>query len=153
MALVITLIVLGIVLLLAELIIIPGFGITGILGLLSLTGGVVMAYHRYGNMAGHAALIGSIIICVVFLCFALRAKTCKRLSLQDEITAQAVDTASDKGLVAGMQGVAITRLAPMGTVKINEVETEATTYDSLIDPRQKVEIVKIEGAKVFVKAI
>jgi membrane-bound ClpP family serine protease len=142
---------LGAVLLLAELMIIPGFGVTGILGILSLAGGVVMAYYRYDNSTGHIVLAGTVVICILFAWYALRPKTWKRLSLTSAITSQAVDTAAERGLAAGMQGVAITRLAPAGTVKVNNVQIEATTFEGIIDPAQKVEIVKTEGARVVVK--
>ncbi|MDR0694588.1 MAG: NfeD family protein [Prevotellaceae bacterium] len=150
MALIITLILLGVVLLLMELLIIPGFGITGILGILSLAGGVVMAYYKYDDGTGHIVLAGTIIICILFACYALRPKTWKRLSLTSAITSQAVGTAAERGLAVGMQGITVTRLAPVGTVKINSVQIEATSFEGIINPSQKVEIVKIDGAKVIV---
>jgi membrane-bound ClpP family serine protease len=151
MALIITLILLGAVLLLIELLIIPGFGVTGILGVLSLAGGVVMAYYRYHNGTEHVVLAGAIIICILFSWYALRPKTWKKLSLHSAITSQAVDTAAERGLAIGMRGTAITRLAPAGTVKINNVQIEAFTFEGIINPAQAVEIVKLEGAKVIVK--
>ncbi|MDR3351389.1 MAG: hypothetical protein LBN98_07115 [Prevotellaceae bacterium] len=151
MALIITLILLGVVLLLTELLIIPGFGVTGILGILALVGGVVMGYHRYDDGTGHLVLAGTIVICIVFAWFALRPGTWKRLSLTSAITSQAVGTAAERGLAAGMEGVAITRLAPAGTVKINDVQIEATALEGIIRPAQRVRIVKVEGAKVTVK--
>jgi membrane-bound ClpP family serine protease len=153
MGLIITLIILGTILLLIELLIIPGFGVTGILGILSLVGGVVMAYYNHGNGVGHLTLASAVVICGVLTGFALRPKTWKRLSLNENITAQAITTAEERGLSVGMQGVSITRLAPMGTVKINHTQTEAVTFDGIINPAQKVEIVKIEGAKVIVKTV
>ncbi|MDR3134040.1 MAG: NfeD family protein [Prevotellaceae bacterium] len=153
MALIITLILLGVVLLLMELLIIPGFGITGILGLLALVGGVVMSYYKYDDHTGHFILAGTIIICMVFAWFALRPKTWKRLSLTSAITSQAVDTAAGRGLAAGMQGVTLTRLSPVGTVKVNNVQIEATAFEGIIGPAQQVEIVKLDNTKVIVKPI
>ncbi len=153
MALVITLIVLGIVLLLIELMLIPGFGVTGILGILSLVGGVVLAYTSHGATVGHITLATTIVASALLLWYALQPKTWKRLTLHENITAQAIETPQQKGLEAGMQGMAITRLAPMGTVKINGVEIEAASHDTIIDPLAKVEIIKIDGTKVIVKTI
>lgn len=151
MALIITLILLGVVLLLTELLIIPGFGVTGILGILSLVGGVVMAYYKYDDATGHIVLAGTVVICILFACYALRSKTWNRLSLASAITSQAVDTAAERGLAVGMQGITITRLAPVGKVKIDNVQIEATSLEGIINAAQKVKIVKLDGAKVFVK--
>jgi membrane-bound ClpP family serine protease len=153
MALIITLILLGVVLLLTELLILPGFGVTGILGILSLVGGVVMAYYKYDNGTGHFVLAGTIVICILFAWYALRPKTWNRLSLTSAITSQAVDTASERGLNVGMQGVSVTRLAPVGKVKINNVQIEATSFEGIINAAQKVAIVKLDGAKVIVKPV
>jgi len=151
MALIITLIALGLVLLLLELFIIPGFGITGILGFASLAGGVVMAYVSYGVMTGHIVLVGALVISGLIVWLLLRSRTLDRLALHENITAQAIDSAEEKGLIIGMQGIAVTRLAPMGTVKFDEIETEAVAFEGIIDAQQQVVIIKIEGAKVIVK--
>jgi len=153
MGLIITLIALGIILLLVELMLIPGFGVTGILGIVSLVSGVVLAYMWRGAMVGHIMLGCTLAASALLLWYALQPKTWKRLTLHENITAQAVETPQQKGLETGMQGVAVTRLAPMGTVRINGVETEATSHDNIIDPMQKVEIIKIDGAKIIVKTI
>jgi membrane-bound ClpP family serine protease len=96
-------------------------------------------------------LAGTIVICILFAWYALRPKTWNRLSLTSAITSQAVDTATERGLATGMQGISITRLAPIGTVKINNVQIEATSFEGIINPAQPVEIVKLDGAKVIVK--
>lgn len=151
MALIITLIVLGIILLLTELLLIPGFGVAGILGIAALAGGVVMAYYTRGAATGHIVLAGALLFCGLLTGYALRAGTWKRLTLHDNITARVFENPEDRGLSVGMKGVAITRLAPMGMVEINHVKIEATSYEGVIDPARPVEIVKIDGVKVVVK--
>ncbi|MDR1680460.1 MAG: hypothetical protein LBS12_01565 [Prevotellaceae bacterium] len=151
MALIITLIVLGIILLLVELLLIPGFGIAGIPGIAALAGGVVMAYYTRGAVTGHIVLVSAILLCGLLVWYALRSNTWKRLALHDNITAQAFDKPEDRGLSTGMKGVSITRLAPMGTVRFNNVKIEATAYEGIINPSRPVEIVKIDGIKIIVK--
>ncbi len=153
MALIITLIALGFILLLTELLIIPGFGITGILGILSLIGGIVLAYTTHSALTGHITLAVTLVFSAIFLWYALQPKTWNKLTLKENITAQ-VDTSADaKGIVVGMQGIALTRLAPMGKVRINGVEVEATAREGIINAQQAVEVVKTEGVKVFVKIV
>ena len=52
MGLVITLIILGLLLLFAEILIIPGVGIAGILGLLSMGGSCAYAFMEIGQTTG-----------------------------------------------------------------------------------------------------
>ncbi|MDR0728619.1 MAG: hypothetical protein LBF19_00625 [Prevotellaceae bacterium] len=151
MALIITLIVLGMILLLVELLLIPGFGIAGILGIIALVGGVIMAYYMRGAATGHI-ILSSVILCgALLLWYALRSNTWKRLTLHDNIAGQALDKPEDKGIHIGMKGVSITRLAPMGTALFDHVKIEATAYEGIINPSRPVEIVKIDGIKVIVK--
>ena len=52
LALVISLIIIGLVLLAIELLIIPGFGVTGILGIASLVGACFFAFYSFGYLFG-----------------------------------------------------------------------------------------------------
>ena len=49
MELVITLFVIGLILILVEMLIIPGFGIPGILGLLSVLGSIAYSFYEFGK--------------------------------------------------------------------------------------------------------
>ena len=52
MGFIITLILVGLVLMFAEILIIPGVGVAGILGLLSLGGSCFYAFYEFGNTVG-----------------------------------------------------------------------------------------------------
>ena len=52
MTLIITLIAVGILLLAIEVLIIPGFGFAGVIGLLSIIGAVVLAFVEFGQVTG-----------------------------------------------------------------------------------------------------
>ena len=52
MGFIITLILVGLVLIFAEILLVPGVGIAGILGLLSMGGSCYYAFYEYGNTVG-----------------------------------------------------------------------------------------------------
>ena len=79
MGFVITLIILGIILLLAEIFLIPGIGIAGILGLISLCGSSYYAFAFLSPMAGAIVTTVNIVLLAVVLFYALRAKTWKNV--------------------------------------------------------------------------
>jgi membrane-bound ClpP family serine protease len=151
MGLIITLIIIGIMLLLLELLVIPGFGITGILGVAALIGGIVLAYTSLGTTAGHLTLFFSLAGCGIALWMIMRSKTWNRLSLKTNIDDKVDVLPEQKGIKAGDSGMAITRLAPMGKVRINNVDVEATAREGIIDTGQTVEVIKIDGNKIIVK--
>ena len=153
MSLIITLIVIGIILLAIELLIIPGFGIAGVLGLLSVIGAVVLAFVQLGTSMGLIVLGGTIVLLTVMTILILRSKTWKKLSLKENIDAKVDSDPAEKGLTIGMIGITISRLAPAGKIRINNFDIEARSYDAIIDSGKQVEIIAIEDNKVTVKEV
>lgn len=152
-ALVVTLIIIGLLLLGAELIIIPGFGIAGILGIASVVASCWIAFAQIGTVAGIVVILVNIILIAGTTILMLRSRTWKKLSLKTNIDSK-VDTApQEKGISVGDRGTAITRLAPAGKVQIGENLLEAFTRDSLVEPGKGIEVVEIERNKILVKEI
>ena len=152
-ALVITLMIVGLLLLGAELIIIPGFGIAGILGIAAVAASCWVAFVHLGTAAGIVAILANIVLIVATTILMLRSKTWKRLSLKTNIDAKVDSVPAEKGIAVGTKGVSITRLAPAGTVQFGDGTVEAFTYDSLVEPGKEVEVCGIEGNKIYVKEI
>jgi len=153
MSLVITLIIIGIILLVIELLIIPGFGFTGVLGLLSIIGAVVLAFTQLGTTAGLIVLACTIVALALMTILILRSKTWKKLSLKVNIDAKVDSAPAEKGLVIGMIGTTLSRLAPAGKIRINNIDIEARSYDAIIDSGTQVEIIAIDDNKVTVKQV
>ena len=151
MALIITLILLGIILLLVEILLIPGFAVTGILGLASLAGSCYFAFTEYGAVGGTITIAVNIALIVLFLVYALRAKTWKRLSLHTEINSKADKKPEEKGIEPGQKGIAMTRLNPMGKARINNIVLEVKSMDGFIDNDRTIEVAYIEDNQVIVR--
>jgi len=83
--LVVLLAVAGIVLLLLEVFLLPGFGIAGIAGFLSLAGAVVAAYLRISVLAGRITLAGSLLATALAVYVFLRGRALQRMSLDTSI--------------------------------------------------------------------
>ncbi|MDR2586268.1 MAG: NfeD family protein [Prevotellaceae bacterium] len=150
MGLIILLIIVGIVLLLAELLLIPGVGIAGVLGLASLIGANFIAFFYYSQTVGVVVLVVTLIICIIVVWYALRAKTWKRLSLQHEIEAKAISSPKDLGIHIGMKGKTIGRLIPSGKARFDTTDVEVYALHGVIDPGTEVEVVQIEDMRIFV---
>ena len=140
-ALIITLVIVGLLLMGVELLVIPGFGVTGILGIISFVGSGYLTFVKFGVTAG---------VLVVLL---LRSKTWKKMTLNTNIEAKVDDVPQSKGVDVGMTGVALTRMAPAGLAEIGDTTLEVFSRDSIIDGGSKVEVVDIIDNKVIVKKI
>ena len=149
MGFVITLILVGLVLIFAEILLIPGVGIAGILGLLSLGGSCWYAFAEMGTMVGSIVTGVVVVLIVAMTVWVLRAKTWKRLALETNIDSKAVSSGSI--LSVGDRGVTVTRLAPMGMVRFGDDSVEVKALEGMIDPGVPVEIVMIEDNRIFVR--
>ena len=151
MGLIILLILAGLLLLFAEIMIIPGIGAAGILGVIALAGSCYYAFVYMGVTSGILVTLANIILVSGLLVFLLRAKTWKKLKLDTVIDSKA--TANVSSVKAGMQGKTVTRLAPMGTAVINDKNCEVTSVDGMLDPGVPVEVAKVENNKIYVKIL
>jgi len=147
-----TLILVGLLLLIAELLLIPGVGIAGILGLCSMGASCWYAYHFFDHVTGTVVVVINVILLIIFTVFALREKTWKRFELGTEIASKV--NAENEKIKVGDQGMTETRLAPMGTARFENTSCEVKSEDnSLIASGTPVIVTRIEDNKVIVKPI
>lgn len=151
MGLIITLILLGLLLVLAEILLIPGVGIAGVLGLLAMGGSCAYAFVEMGNITGIIVTSVNAVLLVALIIWVLRAQTWKRLSLETNIDSKAV--VPEVEVSVGDKGRSVTRLAPMGTVRFGDNSLEVTSMEGLIDPGMDVQVVAIEDGKIYVAIV
>lgn len=152
MTYIISLIILGLLLMLVELLLVPGVGVAGFASLASLAAACWYAFAKISVRAGWITVAVVIFILLLFLVWILRAKTWKRFEQKSVIDARTnVEVESVK---VGDRGVTTTRLAPMGMARIGGVQLEVKSCDnSLVDPSSEIEVVAIENNTVSVKTI
>lgn len=151
MGLIITLILVGLILILAEILLIPGVGVAGILGLLSMGGSCAYAFMEFGNQTGAIVTAVNAVLLVAFIVWVLRAKTWKRLALDTNIDAKAV--VPEVKVAPGDRGKATTRLAPMGMARFGDSTLEVTALEGIIDSGAGIEVSHIDDNKIFVKQL
>ncbi len=87
-AIVILLLVSGVLLLLAEMFLLPGFGIAGISGFVCLAGSVVMAYWKLTpvySWAGHATLAAALVLTALAIYAFIRGRAIDKMALDAQI--------------------------------------------------------------------
>ena len=149
-ALVIILIVVGLALIVVEVVVLPGITVSGIAGVILIGSGIYFTYRLFGNTAGTYALIATSVLFIVFLVYALRAKTWDRLSLHSEIDSR-VNVVDVNNIKVGDKGTTVSRLAPIGKVVIHDKITEGKSEFGLIDENKEVVVVRVDGFTIIVK--
>lgn len=146
---IVTVLVLGLILLFAEVAIVPGFGVAGILGLLALGAGAVAAWTELGSFWG-GLTIGVSLLAAGFMLFWLpKSRAARRMVLehsQAEATSQI-----DRSPLLGRRGQTVTPLRPIGRARFGSDEVDVMTEGEYIDSDQEVEVMAVEGPRVVVR--
>jgi membrane-bound ClpP family serine protease len=150
LSLIIALIAIGIVLLIIELLVIPGVTIAGIGGFILIIVGIFFAYKSQGTLIGNYILLGSAAFCIVMVVYALRTNTWKNVGLKSNIDGRVTAFELDS-LKEGDEGITITRLAPIGKAMVNDVICEAKSKSGFIDEKTEIVITKVVNNQIIVK--
>ena len=149
-ALIIVLIVIGLALMVVEVVVLPGITIAGIAGTLLIGCGVYLTFNWFGSVAGTYALIGTGVLFILFLVYALRAKTWDRLSLHSEIDSK-VNVVDTNDIKTGDKGMTVSRLAPIGKILIHGKIMEGKSEFGLIDENRAIEVVHVNESTIIVQ--
>lgn len=144
------LILFGILLIVLEILIVPGF-IVGIAGGIFVIMGIGWAWQVYGSTSGMITAAVALFLIALSIWSALRTGFWKRFSLQNKLEGKM--NVIDETLVhVGDRGAAISSLRPMGTIRVNGHRFEASTEGQMVPPNYPVTVLRIEGNKLIVKA-
>jgi membrane-bound ClpP family serine protease len=149
-AIVLVLLLAGITFLLIELFLIPGLSLAGIASLLLTGSSVYYAYAKIGSTAGHLTLLGGVVLSGVAVWIFLKSKTLEKMSLKAKIDGKNDPLANVKVNI-GDTGTTISRLAPMGKVKVNGFVIEAKTNDDFVDEGSQIRVIEVLNTNVLVE--
>ena len=138
-------------LIIAEIFLLPGITIAGIAGALFAIGGVAYAYS-INVMLGNITLGSSIVAFGGLFLWLLRSNSFNRVSLKADIESTVVSP-RDMELNIGDEGITLSRLAPIGKARFNNITVEAKSTGDFIDENTPVVIKRVEGYNVIVELV
>ena len=162
----IVLFIIGIILLLLEIFVIPGFAITGVIGIILIIGSIFLSL--IGNNLPYwdstavskaiiqlsASLLFAFILIYILAKFLPKSSAFSRLVLSNEEKADLgfVSYPSVKELI-GMEGIALTTLRPAGSAEFNGQKYDVVADWEYIPKGNKIKVIRVEGIKVVVKEL
>ncbi len=146
------LIIVGLLFLIIEILVVPGTTVVGIIGFVLIAIGVWQTYASFGTPAGHYVLAGTLVMSIIALGLSLRSNTWKRFMLKSNLEGKA-NVVDANAIKVGDEGIAISRLVPMGKALINGQYFEVSSSGDFIDEQTKVMVTKIEFNKIYIKRI
>lgn len=150
MTLLLTLLMAGVALLLAE-VFLPGM-VAGVLGVVCLLGAAVVGFAEFGPKTGTlilmAELFAGTILTILWMRFFPKTPFGKKYIL-DPSTAAHSSKESDKWL--GHEGQALTDLRPAGAARFNGEKVDVITTGDHLESGTRVKVIRVDGPSIFVR--
>ncbi len=145
------LILLGLVLVVVEIIFIPGTTLVGILGIAFAALGVFLGFTVFGSETGMWLLVGTAVAGIGSVLLSVRNKSWQRFSLDKSIDSRVNE---DEVLVAvGARGTTISNLRPSGTADFDGRIFEVRTNGYHLEAGTAVRVHKIEDRTIYVEPL
>lgn len=136
-------------LLILELFFLPGLSIAGFFSVAFYGFALYYTIAHMGITVGIITLLIAAIITIALIWYFMRSRTLDKMSLNTNIDATA-PTKIDSSVQVGNQGIALSRLNPMGRVMIGNRTVEARSLE-FIEEGSQVVVTKIERTTVTVE--
>lgn len=167
----IALFLLGVVLLLVEFFVIPGFGIAGITGMALISIGLILSMvdtldFDFNPEQSYNALLratfqlaASFILCVgIAFAFGgtfLRTKAFRRIALNKEMKSEEGFVSSKSSLrrYIGKEGIVLNDLRPSGSIRIDSEDLDAVAISGFIGKGKTVRVQKFEIGQLYVEEV
>ncbi len=144
-------ILLGLLLIAAEIIFIPGTTVIGFIGFFTAIGGIYYSYNISNNpLIGHGVLAGTVAVGGLITYFSFKFEVWRMFALKENIEGK-VTTNVKTNIEVGKEGVTTSALRPMGSAEIDGEIFEVKTYGSYVEANQKIRIIRIDNDTIIVE--
>ena len=146
---ILVLIIIGIILLILEILIIPGL-IAGIIGSIMMLVGIWVTYKNYGSTAGNITAASTAIVTTLAVYFAFKSSAWKKFSLQQSSDAK-IARADEMQINVGDVGKSISAIRPMGSAMFGNRKVEVQSNGEMIDTNTEIEVTEVLSNKLLVR--
>ena len=147
----VTLILIGIILLVLEILMLPGL-LAGIAGVVLIMLSLAWVYVDHGSFMGNIFFASTLVVTFAAVYGSLKSKAWTRFGLKDTLDGR-VNEFADAQINIGDQGICISALRPSGIVEINGHRIEAAANGLILDAGTAVEVTEVLAGKVMVREV
>ncbi|MDX5348237.1 MAG: NfeD family protein [Hymenobacteraceae bacterium] len=147
-----SLILIGLLLIVVELVFVPGTTLVGALGLILTAAGIWLGYANFGTPTGHIILAVSVLVGVVAVFVSLRSNAWERFALKNRLEGR-VNEDSPLILEDGEEGTTISALRPSGTALFHEKHVEVRTKGEFVPAGATIRVIKTIQNKIIVEQV
>lgn len=147
----ISLLVIGLILLITEILFVPGTTIVGIIGLAVTATGIFYAFISFEPALAWTILIIAGLTNLITLVYGLRSGAWKKFALKSSNKSSVFENRLE-GLSVGMEGRAISDIKPFGKAEIGDKIYEVKSSGGFIAVGSPLQIVKLENNTIIVKS-
>tara|TARA_B100001758_G_scaffold235361_1_gene235388 strand:- start:1143 stop:1616 length:474 start_codon:yes stop_codon:yes gene_type:complete len=144
------LLVIGIILILIEILFIPGTTIFGILGIISIFSSDYLSYSYFGSEIAIIYSISNAILSLIIIVYALKSDTWKKIAL-NKVHLEKVNKNKYGELKKGDLGISSSSLKPYGKAIFGDKTYEVKSLENFIEENKKIKIINILQDKILVK--
>lgn len=149
---IITLLLSGFILIMLEIMVLPGKVFFGTIGALLMLAGIGITFAEFSPWTGVGVLLGSGATVITTVTMAYKYGWLDRFIEKEQIQAKIVNKELlSSNLTVGSEGKTKSPLRPTGIAEFNGKEIHVESSGTYIDPNTSVEIISIEENKVIVK--
>ena len=152
----ILLILVGAGLIVAEVYLIPGMNVVGILGAMMMLVAIGVAFVQIGYLAGFLAMVGATATTAGAFWWLYRSGAWNRFVISASLKSDEKMIARDseqRASYLGKEGVVITPLRPTGVIEIEGERLEVVTEGDFISVGSQVKVVAMDRRKHFVRLV
>lgn len=146
------LILAGLLLVIVEIVFIPGTTVVGVIGVVLSFVGIFFGYREFGSSTGHLILASTTAAMGLMVYYAFQSKTWSRVALKSTI-----DSRNNEGFlesfVVNEEGVCVSALRPVGKAEFNKRLVEVSSEGDYVDAGTKVRIKEVSPAGIIVVQI
>jgi membrane-bound ClpP family serine protease len=147
---VVSLIVFGLVLIVAEIVFVQGTTLVGVLGFVFLIMGVGLSFSYFGSEVGWVTVGSSGVLTGGVLYYSFRSNVWKRFALKSSIRSK-VNEGELEGLSPGQEGIALSALRPVGKAEMANKTYEVKTLGGYVSTGTRIRIVHISANQIIVE--
>jgi len=151
-SIVISLILLGLVLIIIEIIFVPGTTFVGLVGFVFLVIGIILSFRYFGSETGWTIVGGSAAVSGALFYYSFKADVWGRFALKSSMQGKVNEGELDQ-LSPGQEGITVSALRPVGKAELLNKLFEVKTLGEYVDSGTKIRIIKILSNQIIVEPI